>query len=341
MQVMYTNMITAIMVGLLGIALASELKFESNPSNIHPILTKTLQVRCAVKISSLRIQGSARLGHGFVDPSNAKIQQNATAIQRNNRTQNTTTSPTPHSQLLTGNQSTSTPPHVNDDVSHITSIIISKEVSGHKVTVASVTAFDSPSIESPFTGIVSVEGNSNTSPVTGEQGYLQLRWEEPLAREAGVYTCEVFGLNTDKHPVSLYDTVQVQSSEPTYTELIAYISAFDKALSELQKENKELRMFQSNITADISEMGTKLYNLTGPEIQTGRVSCLSTTVNFQSSFSKTPVVYVSLSGFRTSSSPTSGLIEASIRSIANSYFYLDCSMSGFYNTPTVSWIAIC
>lgn len=189
-----------------------------------------------MKTSSLHLQGSA-----LITPStHANAILNTTISQRVNLTQHNSPSPTSQSHPRAYNQTTTAPPHINADVSHITSIIISKDVSGQKVTVASVTAFDNTSIEDPFTGIVSVEGDSNRSPVAGEQGYLQLTWEEPVAREAGVYTCEVFGLNTDKHPVSLYGTVHVLTSEPTYSELIAYISAFDKAVSSFKEENIKL-----------------------------------------------------------------------------------------------------
>ncbi|CAL1547865.1 unnamed protein product [Lymnaea stagnalis] len=229
-------------------AFGSVLKFETNPTVIHQILTKQLQLRCSVSENILwphNRQAMTSSTDYYYDWTTAIRSQPATTTTLVSAIP-TQASPTELPNLQ--------PYSLSDraDVFHVTSIIVSKVISGRKETVASVTPFDGAVAEGFYVGRVKVEGSGAPSTVSGEQAYLQLTWDSPVAEQAGLYTCELFALNQEKHSVYLSTSIRVDATEPNISDLVKYIIVHDNTIADLQRENRELRSEVMDLRVNLS-----------------------------------------------------------------------------------------
>ncbi|CAL1547690.1 unnamed protein product [Lymnaea stagnalis] len=273
---------------------AAHLTFESSPAVIYPVVTKQLRLRCSVQSTS---------------PAT------------------TVTTPTPMNTTNPGILVIINPQiqSTNDDgdVSHVMSIIIAKKdnTTGQSVNVASVTAYDQATAEGPFSGKVRVEGSSEQSHATSELGFLELIWDGPAEDQAGLYTCEIFGLNLDKHSTYLRTSKEVIMSEPDIASLVNFIIQHDTVIQQLESSNemlrdeearlqanltanhegllrealKEAELMMSTVTSSQRELDTILEKVEHSLIQTGKEECNNATdITFRHYYNSTPAVLLSI-----------------------------------------------
>ncbi|KAI8776322.1 DSC-2 [Biomphalaria glabrata] len=200
---------------------AAYLVISASPLSIQPILTTTLKLRCSIKLDNTL---NARQIHGNL-----------------------------------GVEQTNTEPPALADVDHIVSIILKKynSVTMTNEAVANIIPYDKPVAEGSYANLVQVDGNTDSSPVPGEKGYLEVTWFKPM--EGGTFSCEVTALTSDRHPTTLTQNLEVSVIEPGISDLVIHIAAHDlelskhkKYITQLEEVNKELKqevdILKSNIT---------------------------------------------------------------------------------------------
>ncbi|CAL1543999.1 unnamed protein product [Lymnaea stagnalis] len=320
------------------------LTIDARPSLIHPVLTKKLQLRCSVK------------NEGWLAKNVGKFPFNS----------NTSTQPPKYGS---GNHG------VNFDVSalapkiahtstaskgsfvRLLSVVITKfnDETEMRETVASVTGCDVPITEDKFLSTVEVEGSSEGSDKDGEMGYLLLTWDRPVDRHAGNFTCEAYGLRSDKHPESLKASLEIVAVEPKISDLVDYISINEKAITALKEkiitldeENDALRQDLNATSANTTNLENRLGGVKGQNIQKGTLSCMSSNeIQFPKPFKVPPIVIISLA-YTSVSGTVSGNVNygasfsasfsVSLNSVKNTSFTYSCSNS--YFSPSFNWLAI-
>ncbi|KAK0041787.1 DSC-2 [Biomphalaria pfeifferi] len=325
-------------LAVVPLAACSQLEFRATPSAIHPILTTTFQLRCSLQtypwvkdVASPQVTSNPFMKYVTYD--------NYYTTPYYYNWQNTDIS-TPD---YYNGQSTQTTPAsaVNADVAHITSILITKVTNfGRREAVASVTLFDPPTADGYYASQAQVEGSCERSPFNGEKGYLLVTWTRPLQEQAGEYLCEISGLSSDKHPVTLQSNVQISFSQPTVSDLIGYISNNEMRISQLEKENNLLKqeVLTLNTSAPVSSVG----NIKAQHIQQGSGEC-----NYYSSYhwvnfyppytiTTTPIVFLSVTNWTTSGYSARARVTA--HSINNNGFNLECDV--YDATLQYEWLAI-
>ncbi|KAK0043856.1 fibrinogen-related protein 1 precursor [Biomphalaria pfeifferi] len=203
------------------------------------------------------------------------------------------------------------------EVSHVTSIVISKvnQLTNQIETIADITPFENATISPAFTGTVLVEGNSMRSPRPGESGYLQVVWPNPDQNQSGEYVCEIFGLDPHNHPVTLRSTLTLTSHETTIQDLVTYISSLEKSLNYFKL----------------------------PKIQKGTETCTPNAfssyvpVSFSEEFSRAPTVFMSFTDVRYSSS-IDGEFRVTVIGVNETHFAYDCLAA--HTVVSFDWLAI-
>ncbi|XP_059169206.1 uncharacterized protein LOC131950990 [Physella acuta] len=290
---------------------ASSLQFVANPLVIKPVLSKKLQVRCAVFNTTQEIMRRNYKNKGLVEGKLISSMED----------------PQP-------------------DVGHLMSIVITKwnKETDQNETVASVAGCLAAGAEFNFLGKVEVEGNTERSPVPGEVGYLKLTWDRPLDQHSGLYSCEASALTSEKHTISLSASLQIVAKEPTISDIVAYISEHDKNITSLKEENQKLKLdlesLMSNTTQNFTEVQQKMALMKGQNTQTGSVTCSDQTILFSQQFKNTPIVYVAFEALSVSGSGTY-TTSLSTSAVSVSSFKLSCSYTGHVNTwgLRVRWLA--
>ncbi|CAL1547692.1 unnamed protein product, partial [Lymnaea stagnalis] len=303
------------------------LSIEATPSQIHPLLTKKLQLRCAVKNAGRLAETHNR---------SAKSSEVALSLISD----------------LSGlaNPNPSSLRHVSSDASFskLLSIVVTRvnDVTGMTETVTSVTGCNVPKTEEKFNSTLEVEGSSEGSDREDELGYLLLTWDRPVDGHAGNFTCETNALNSDKHPVYLNVSLEITSGEPKIADLAKYIYAREKEIlylqSEMKKENVALRQEIVQLLSNTAHLETKLQRLKAQNIQTGNFSCTEETgrLIFPKSYTATPTVFVSITGleFQSHFYRSSVQYQALVQEVNSDGFSYTCEK---YDTvPTIKWLAI-
>ncbi|XP_059162051.1 uncharacterized protein LOC131945082 [Physella acuta] len=307
---------------------AASINIEAQPYVILPVLSKKLNMRCSIQNSTAK----SPLLTTLMPPT----------------TQMTSASSTQIAGPVSAGQ--------GSDVSHLLSLVITKfnAVTGENETLASVAGCLAAAPEVNFLGKVTVDGNTDWSPVTGEVAYLQVTWEMPLSEHSGTYYCEASALTSEKHSISISASLQIVTKDPTISDLVTYISEHDKNISslsaqmlalKLEKEalKLELETMKSNLTAQMSDIETRVASISGHNIQTGSTSCSYQYVTFPVAFNSTPTVFTSMGSLYMSgySSYSSASYQISTSSVTNESFYLSCSISGAFSSSTsINWLAI-
>ncbi|CAL1547686.1 unnamed protein product [Lymnaea stagnalis] len=266
---------------------------QATPSTIHPLLTRSLRLRCS-------LQRQQPLHDNTTNSSLSDVDQ------------------------ADGNTS-------HGDLTHVMSIVITKEnvSDGQGEEVASVSTFDGPITEPPYSGSVRVEGSTNNSAMSGEQGYLEITWTTPPDTVSGLYSCQAFGLNAHNQPVALKTSAAI-ASELSLSDLVTFVSLNFNLVSELQTMIGSLNSTHDQRVARLEQQYEDLsfvYNLRVTEleranadlvhqisslnatccatnrnttqsgtIQTGRLNCTSTAsyVTYSRPFSEKPKVFTSV-----------------------------------------------
>ncbi|KAH9523951.1 hypothetical protein Btru_047605 [Bulinus truncatus] len=242
---LFSLVVALLTTGLTGkYVAASRLQFRANPFTVQPMLTNTLTLRCAIQLDSTF---QSRQIHGNLGGDT--LQTEAPSYT-----------------------SAETPPM--SDVDHIMSIIISK-LNPQSLTsepVANVTPYDEPAAEGPYVNHVQIEGNTESSPVAGERGFLEVTWFQPI--DGGTYSCDVTALTTDRHPTSLSKTLELEQENQLLRQeldsLKVNVSSDDGNYSRLRSDLDNLT---SNLTNQTSELVTRVNGLKGQNIQTGFDVC--------------------------------------------------------------------
>ncbi|KAK6971069.1 DSC-2 [Biomphalaria glabrata] len=338
---------------LYTLADASVITFEADPETINPLLTKSLSLRCSVQTKAA--PSSTVLREGLLKILNTTLTTSYTNSPSTSPTPTiserpttttthfkTTTSTTPRttSDLTTTSTGATIPPsssttttttsislpqpsstfsvaQISTEVSHVTSIVISKvnQLTNQIETIADITPFENATISPAFTGTVIVEGNSMRSPRPGESGYLQVVWPNPDQNQSGEYVCEIFGLDPHNHPVTLRSTLTLTSHETTIQDLVTYISSLEKSLNYFKL----------------------------PKIQKGAETCIPNAfssyvpVSFSEAFSTVPTVFMSFTDVRYSSS-IDGEFRVTVIGVNETHFTYDCL--AVHTVVSFDWLAI-
>ncbi|KAH9523949.1 hypothetical protein Btru_047593 [Bulinus truncatus] len=325
---------------------ASQLFFHTNEPVIHPVLTKTLTLRCSVLYDANSIN-ALRPRPAEPTPSNRQARQiymyemtnatvNSNDVVMTQPAQDTTSAPYDVSQQA--------------DIVHVMSIIVSKEMSGKNVSIAKVTPYDPASASTWLDTNIKVQGNCETSPAAGEQAYLELTWVAPKDEQAGKYKCEIFALNTDSLPVSLQTSLFVTSSEPTFVDLISYVTDHDKIITDQRRElyrlNGEIISLQSeldelrlNSSTQIDYLKDQLLVLATPSIESGFVTCpVNTYISFQKLYRLEPLVMTNFVNISSSGSYNTRSFSINVNNVTTTGFSLYCTYTDA--VPAFKWIAL-
>ncbi|KAI8767797.1 DSC-2 [Biomphalaria glabrata] len=285
---------------------AEIIRFQSTPLVIQPVLSKHLTLRCSVQDGSSVRRSFGSIFQEMIGPNTTA------AYERVNTTY-------PHLNVthVTADHVTVKPPITEADVAHVTSIIINKvnRMTNSVDKVADVTPFEAASAGSHFLGLVSVEGNSERSPKQGEKAYLQVKWDYPDYDQAGEYSCEIFGLDSNNLPVSLESALLISSKPATMSDLINYISIQQKVIDNLKAQN--------------IQKGTSNCNTNG----------YSNQITFSNSFKTPPLVFTTFSDINTGYYTQQSVHwNVTITTVTETYFNYSCIAS-----PTsfiFDWVAI-
>lgn len=283
---------------------ASVVVFKASQDVIHPILTQSFSLRCSVQDNAPLWSTTFRPWLGA--------------------------SSTPSSSATTAKNDVS-----DSGISHVTAIIITKEnkVTGQRDKVASLTPFDGAIDESTTPGRFKVEGSSHQSPLAGEQGYLQLTWARPVEEQAGIYFCEVFALNLDKHPISLWTSVEITSTEPSLSDLVNQISEHSRLITELMEENTRLKDDVLLTSMNETQNETRVHAFLSGSVS----SCTSNNqyIYFPESLPTIPKIMTTVWYHRVNSN--SGYYRINVHSVSHSGFYIFCDT--YYTDLSVDWFA--
>ncbi|KAH9523947.1 hypothetical protein Btru_047590 [Bulinus truncatus] len=321
---------------------AAYIQFRATPSAIHPILTTTFQLRCSIQQyqwpkqspdTRVSVNPFLRYTFDYTDVTTA-----GTYWWQN-------PSPTTAADFYTTQDpytpSTTAPVPINANVEHITSILITKVTSyGQREPVASVTLFDPPSADGYYASQAKVEGSCDRSPYVGEHGYLSITWDRPLEEQSGEYLCEVSGLSSDKHPVTLQSNLQVTFSQPTLSDLIGYISKNEMRITELEKENSLLKNEMQRWNGS-SQTGNSSGHIKAQRIQTGSGECSynqSHYVNFSQNYDTTPTIFLSITNLTMLYSYNTHEARVSAHDVNNWGFRLQCDI--YDTTLAYEWMTI-
>ncbi|KAH9505464.1 hypothetical protein Btru_057392 [Bulinus truncatus] len=322
---------------------ASQINFRAEPATINSLTTKEWSLRCSVQ-DAIRSQTMTRSlmfprmvnystpstttetthtptglhtmsTRPTTTPTPSTTPGEATSWTTSSHTTSTTTGPTQGSTTISSSLPSPSPNAA--DVSHVTSIVISKlsNLTGQPQTIADVTPFQSAAVDQAFLGLVTAQGDSMWSPVSGEKAYLQVTWPDPKEDQAGEYLCEVAALNAHNHPVNLRSTLSVTSRDPTLADVIDYVIQLERRLEDA---------------------------LT-PRVQKGTEECHlntfagSQTVRFGAPFRSTPTVWTTFSDVRYSSS-ADGEFKVALVGANSSHFTYDCLAA--HTSFTFDWLAI-
>lgn len=263
---------------------AADVTFSATPSYINPPFTESLKIRCTVGDGNSTISAPVTGRREVSD-----------IVQPQFRRQ------------------------VNADLSYITSIVVirTNHTTGANETVATVTSFDPPTAHTDLDRLI-VNGTTQSS-TPGEKGFLELFWHYPTGRQYGIYTCEVFGLNSESHPEEITEAVQVGINEPSTSELLLYIGDLENRVAKLE----------TNIG------GTP----TTANVQTGIVTCAQGTHDYSVVFPKpynnrVPTTITALAGSQSSDAYT---YLPSILHLSGNGFTLRCTS---FQTTEVVWVAL-
>ncbi|BFZ15366.1 hypothetical protein BsWGS_18405 [Bradybaena similaris] len=259
-------------------ASADTILFEAKPTTVHPVLTKSLKLRCALQnefntnvafrqraitaAATPTTRSTPTTAHATT-PTAAHTTPtiaHATAPTIAHATAPTTahaTAPTAHAssthpsfiETTSSHSSTSNRPLVpHADVSHIMSILVSRQdrVTGRLQTVAEVSPYD-PASTSVDADNIKVEGDTEASPVSREKGYLEVTWEDPTEAQSGEYVCNIYGLDKTLHPVSLSSSARITAIQATTQDLAAFVVQNQRHVTELQQS-------LANVTAQMSKL---------------------------------------------------------------------------------------
>ncbi|KAK0050041.1 DSC-2 [Biomphalaria pfeifferi] len=280
----------------------STVKLQAKPGTIHPILSKVLELRCSVQNNNWESLDQSKT---------APTIQHFTSQQSS---WNDTVNSFDDSKLESSSS------QGQAEFSRLLTLVVSKvnKESGENETIASVTGCDTPVIENKFVSTLQVAGSTEGSPVEGEQGYLTLTWDSPVEKHGGYFICEAFALNSNKHPVSLSASLQINAVQPQISDVVNYISTLDKYVLDLKAKVTELQK--------------------GQNTQTGKFQCYSTTsVDFHLPFNNTPKVILSPSSISWDYSEYS-TYSISIESVSNTGFEVLCSYPR--QSMEIMWLAI-
>ncbi|KAK0065731.1 DSC-2 [Biomphalaria pfeifferi] len=332
---------------------ASQLLFHTNEPVIHPILTKTLRLRCSVRNDANSIDVLRPLPAAPTESPNDREERqlhsnnmpsvNSELMASENVSQTTYVSSgnTTHSTFDLSPQA---------DIAHVMSIIVSKELSGKYLPLAKVTPYDPAFASTWIDNDVKVQGNCETSPVPGEQSFLELTWISPKEEQAGHFKCDIYALNTDSLAVSLSTSLDITSSAPTFSDLISYVTDHDKIISEKEAEisrlNNETQSLKSaldelkiNTTNEIRDLKDNLVDMLSPNIESGIIRCpLKEFISFQKTYRVDPLVF---SSFVNATSNGNGYnrigFYIDITNVTTTGFSVDCGYSYNECVPTFKW----
>ncbi|KAK0050040.1 DSC-2 [Biomphalaria pfeifferi] len=303
---------------------SSQLKLELRPGVIHPIFTKKFHLHCSVQNKNRR----------------AKVKETTVKEVKSSSDQPLWNGV----DLKSPQEAKSTLSQEKADFSQLLSLVVTKldPDTDTNVTIASVSGCDVPVIEKAFLDLVEVEGSSEGSPRDGEQGYLTLTWDRPVSGDAGSFTCEAYALNKEKHPVSLYASVYVETVETTIPDLVEYVLLTDKYIFDLKTKIADISEEMKSVTLENKRISDKMKTLKKGSVQTGTVACGTDKVTFSPAFNSTPTVFTSLNIFsatlyRDNSYSKSMSVSMSVISVTKSNFVPSCNYD--YSSATFSWIA--
>ncbi|BFZ22152.1 hypothetical protein BsWGS_25191 [Bradybaena similaris] len=326
----------------------SRITFQATPSNIYPVLTKTLQLRCGVQQNGIVVKKQIE---ALFLPQPTKSADQTSWLTTPTTAAAAASGPTIHGPR------TNTPKSTQVGLSHIISIIVSRsdKTTGLQEKVASLSTFDPPTAYVDLDKIT-VDGYSDSSSIAGELGYLEITWAYPVSHQAGNYTCEVYAVDSTLRPVSTSEAVYITASEPTITELASIIAQNNNYITELRQTVLELRNQTSHLQTQSQENALAMKNISQGVyrnetnsliIQTGNVTCQNyyetvTNVQFERSYNNIPTVFIAVNGVTINSYP--GTSNVTIHDVTKTSFYIYCdSNDNYYNHPLVikaDWIAI-
>ncbi|KAK0043860.1 DSC-2, partial [Biomphalaria pfeifferi] len=290
---------------------ASQINFQSTPFIINPVLTKTLTLRCSAQEFS---SATSSYWHTTTTANWRTTTHRTTHPPETTTTRNAiTTNPwffqdtSTESNVQTSNpETTASNFQTEADVTHVMSIIISKlnKFTNQLDPVADVTPFDSATAGAMFKGSVSLNGSTSGSTNHREMGFLEVTFNYPDDKESGEYTCEIFALNHENHPVNLRSILTVISREPSISDLVKYISNQEKRFEEIKNYEKRFDEIKSQ------------------NIQRGSVSCRSSDssiIHFQHSYNTIPMVFTSFTSIASSGNYGTS-IQVTIDSVTTTSF---------------------
>ncbi|BFZ15365.1 hypothetical protein BsWGS_18403 [Bradybaena similaris] len=229
------------------------------------------------------------------------------------------------------------------------SILVSRQdrVTGRLQTVARVSTFD-PASASVDPDNIKVEGDTDASTVSREKGYLEVTWEYPAEAQSGEYFCDIYGLDTTMHPVSLSSSARITATQATVPDLAAFVAQNQRYVTELQHSlahvtaqlnrlQKESQEQHQAFNDSIDSLQNTTQHMKAQNIQTGTISCNNAFVTFPQPYKRTPTVFISIFDFQSSSS--SWNLAVTIQSLNLTGFIPFCTRQ-YMSNNNIRWIAI-
>ncbi|CAL1547687.1 unnamed protein product [Lymnaea stagnalis] len=331
--------ITTVVILLTQYVLASDLVMQSNSPVIHPVLTKTLRLRCSIYKENPNL---AALTRASSEREVANLDETDVAYDDGILTNNVTNT----SVVVTAPAAATTPSPLSVssgvDVVHVMTVIINKNISGKNTTIASVTPFNVAAALHPFNETTLVEGGVMTGSDADLQAYLEVTWPNPREEDAGTYSCEVVALAAQGLPMSLTSTLRVTAEEPKFHDVVNYLVSHEKQITKLHQESEDMKRqlheFQSNSSLVSQSLQVRLNTL--DNIQTGTFSCSSPIfIRFEKPYASIPIVFPTLTSLVQTSSNSSSTFQIKLTQVGPTGFTADCGYTGYF-LPEFQWLAI-
>jgi len=137
--------------------------------------------------------------------------------------------------------------HTYYNVLMVTSIVVMRNNGEHVATITLAGA------AKPLLDLsnIAVTGDMNGS---GHGGHLKLTWTYPTVTQAGVYTCEVNGIDDLGHTVVFKKQIEINATSPTAPDLVKYIY-------DLKVENLEQKKSIAGLTSENADLKTQITHI--------------------------------------------------------------------------------
>jgi len=144
-----------------------------------------------------------------------------------------------------------------DNMVTLTSLII--ERNGKEV--ASVNTVSAPQV---MDGSANVQVSGFVGVGPGSVGYIQMTITDPTINQTGEFVCEASGLSATGHGVTFSTSIEVVSSEPSFSDLVTFVKDLQAAnvvlsnkVSSIEAENANLKQMNLNLSQEFHDFKNK------------------------------------------------------------------------------------